>query len=148
MADRTCPKCNMVYEFPSGLKKHLQRSFHCLTSNDNIETYMNNNRRNTNTNTIANTTLQCNKCSKCFSYKHTLDRHINNTKCGKSQATSATSATINILLPKYITGTVLNQMVKAEMAKLMTEKTISNFISKLPNEKQIKIAQSILRRLT
>jgi len=143
MADRTCPKCNMVYEFPSGLKKHMQRSYHCLTSNDDIETYMNNNRINSNI-AIANTTLQCNKCNKCFSYKHTLDRHINNTKCGKSQATEATS---DIILAKYITGTVLQQMIKEEMAKLMTEKTINNFISKLSTEKQIKIAEKILQRV-
>ena len=33
------------------------------------------------------------------------------------------------------------------MAKLMTEKTINNFISKLSTEKQIKIAEKILQRV-
>ena len=40
MADRTCPKCKVVFKFPSMLKIHVKNSFHCLTNSEDIEKYI------------------------------------------------------------------------------------------------------------
>jgi len=39
MTDRTCPTCNIIYDFPCTLKKHMLRSFHCKTDEDTINLF-------------------------------------------------------------------------------------------------------------
>jgi hypothetical protein len=67
----TCPKCNIKFKYPSMLKSHLRKSFHCLTSEEDIKTHFN---------PIINI-IKCNKCLKTFSQKSSLYRHQRNFKC-------------------------------------------------------------------
>ena len=128
----------MVYEFPSGLKKHLQRSFHCLTSNDDIETYMNNNKQNTIIN--DNNNFKCNKCNKCFSYKHTFERHMETTICGKSQNIK------HILLNKNINSNKFKKIVKEEALKITSKIdkiNINNIVSGLSKKYKIELTKTL-----
>lgn len=67
----TCPKCNIKFKYPSMLKSHLRKSFHCLTSEEDIKLHFN---------PIINI-IKCNKCLKTFSQKSSLFRHQRNFKC-------------------------------------------------------------------
>jgi len=71
MSDRTCPKCNHTYKYPSMLKSHLRKSFHCLTSEEDIYLHFN---------PIININ-KCNKCLQSFSQKSSLYRHQRNINC-------------------------------------------------------------------
>ena len=45
MADRTCPKCNHIFKYPTMLKQHFKKSFHCLMDDEEIKIFFNPNRR-------------------------------------------------------------------------------------------------------
>ena len=67
--DRTCPKCNRVFKFPTMLKQHFKKSFHCLMNDDDIILYFNPN------------IIKCNKCSETFKQKSSLYRHQRTINC-------------------------------------------------------------------
>ena len=75
--DRTCPKCNYVFKFPSMLKIHFRKSYHCLLNEEEIMLFV-----NPNINII-----KCNICCRDFKQKSSLYRHQRNIKCSKSQET-------------------------------------------------------------
>ena len=77
MADRTCPKCKAVFKFPSMLKIHFRKSYHCLLNEEEIKLFV-----NPNINII-----KCNICCRDFKQKSSLYRHQRNIKCSKSQET-------------------------------------------------------------
>jgi len=79
MADRTCPKCNMVFIFPSVLRAHMKNSFHCLSNNEEIENHINTNKKD-NTNNI-----KCKFCNSAFTRNADLTRHNQKSACGKIQ---------------------------------------------------------------
>ena len=39
MEDRTCPKCNLFCHYPSKLKLHFEKSYHCKKTEDEITAY-------------------------------------------------------------------------------------------------------------
>ena len=67
--DRTCPKCNRIFKFPTMLRQHFQKSFHCLKDEDEIELYFNPKQ------------LKCMKCKTIFSQSSALYRHQRTIKC-------------------------------------------------------------------
>lgn len=79
MADRTCPKCHHVFKFPTMLRQHFKKSFHCLMDDDDIHCFFNPN------------IIRCNTCKKTFIQKCSLYRHQRTINCGSSNATSSST---------------------------------------------------------
>jgi hypothetical protein len=73
--DRTCPKCETKFEYPSLLKRHFTISSRCTISNEEIELFFN---------PIINS-ISCNTCNKTFTRKCSLQRHLSNSKCKRNQ---------------------------------------------------------------
>jgi len=74
---RTCPKCNYECKYPSLLKAHFRKSFHCLLNEEEINNYFNDN-------SIINNINKCNKCTKQFNNRQAYLRHKRETRCGKN----------------------------------------------------------------
>ena len=74
MADRSCPTCNYIFEYPSRLKKHFTNVVKCKKTNIEIEDYFA---------TIYNPNpiIKCSYCNKEFSRKDSLNRHMKTSKC-------------------------------------------------------------------
>jgi hypothetical protein len=81
MSDRTCPKCNLVFKFPSILKAHFKNSFHCVKSDEEIETYMT---ENIIPKDIIYNNIKCDYCNTQFSQISSLNRHNKDSKCAKN----------------------------------------------------------------
>jgi len=74
MADRTCPKCNHIFKYPTMLKQHFKKSFHCLMDDEEIHIFFNPN------------IIKCNICSQIFVQKSSLYRHQRNIQCVKKRS--------------------------------------------------------------
>ena len=81
MSDRTCPKCKVVFKFPSMLKIHVKNSFHCLTSSEDIEKYIT---EHTIPKLVINTDIKCSNCNLTFTQISSLTRHNKESKCAKT----------------------------------------------------------------
>ena len=66
-----CPKCKIVFKYPSLLKTHFRKVYHCLLIEDEIENFFN--------------TYDCLLCKKKFKNSKSLNRHCKETICGKKQ---------------------------------------------------------------
>ena len=77
MTDRTCPQCNNVFLFPSKLKRHLEKSYYCKKTDEEINNYF--------VNIENNKIIKCKTCSKTFTRQTSFMRHNINSKCGKLQ---------------------------------------------------------------
>ncbi len=75
---RICPNCKYECKFPSLLKVHFRKSFHCLLNEEEINNYFNNN------NSVINNINKCNKCIKQFNNRQAYLRHQRETRCGKN----------------------------------------------------------------
>ena len=73
LSERTCPTCNKVYNFASRLRAHLEITFHCKKTPDEIESFFLQFKKKTE--------FKCNICSSEFTKKNNLQRHINNSNC-------------------------------------------------------------------
>ena len=80
--DRKCVYCNHQFKYPSYLKNHLKISYHCKTISEQLNT---NDAINDSINDTTINILECNKCNKQFKNKKAKTRHLQETKCGKSQ---------------------------------------------------------------
>ena len=85
MSDRKCVHCNHLFKYPSYLKNHLKISYHCKTISENIKTDNENTNNENIINEVNDTILECIKCNKQFKNKKAKTRHLQETKCGKSQ---------------------------------------------------------------
>ena len=97
MEDKTCPTCNREFTYPSYLKAHFKKSFHCSKNNDEINNFFNRDK-------YAN---KCTKCNKNYKTTLALKRHLIETKCGKSQI----KTNINDIIPEnnnLITNNTIN----------------------------------------
>ena len=78
--------CKKIFTYPSHLRIHLQNSYHCNKTIENIDIYIEEiikNRKNNIENIIEN--MQCLFCNKTYANKFTLTRHLNTSKCNKEQ---------------------------------------------------------------
>jgi len=79
-SDRICPNCKYEFKYPSLLKAHFRKAYHCLLSEEAITLFFNDK--------ISIPNKQINKCQKCktqFKNRQAYIRHHKETKCGKSQ---------------------------------------------------------------
>ena len=79
MKDRTCPKCNLFCHYPSKLKIHFEKSYHCKKTEDEIKEYF--------LSIEKVSDIKCIDCNKIFSRQDSLKRHLENSKCIKSNNT-------------------------------------------------------------
>ena len=75
MSDKICPNCKYECKYPSLLKVHFRKSYHCLLNEDEITKYFNK----------TNNINKCIKCNKIFNNRQAYLRHQRETKCGKAQ---------------------------------------------------------------
>ena len=73
--DRTCPKCETKFEYPSLLKRHFNISSCCSIPIEEIELFFN----------PKINSISCNNCNKTFTRKCSLQRHLVNSKCKNNQ---------------------------------------------------------------
>lgn len=78
MTDRTCPKCQMICQYPSILKRHFQTSVRCCISEEDIDKFFNPNKYN----------ISCSKCNKTFTRNESLIRHNRQSKCSRNNNTT------------------------------------------------------------
>ena len=72
MTNKICPKCNSEFKYPSSLKTHFRKSYHCLLNEEEIYNFFNKKPFND---------KQCDKCNKIFCQKSVMLRHKRETKC-------------------------------------------------------------------
>ena len=155
MADRTCPKCNLKFKFPSILKTHVKNSFHCLMSNEDIEEYIN---KNSITKKQKSSIIKCVNCNLVFSQLSSLTRHNKETKCGKlnKNQNTETDKYRNIkldkefikhikTLPKQIANTIEKILEKKEKNICInnTTNTTNNNIDNITNNNTDTITNNI-----
>ena len=85
MADRTCHKCNHIFKYPTMLKQHFKKSFHCLMDDEEIHIFFNPN------------IIKCNICSQTFVQKSSLYRHQRNIQCIQKKRSSSKVSIPNII---------------------------------------------------
>jgi hypothetical protein len=101
MTDRICPNCKYEFKFPSLLKVHFKKSYHCLLNEEEIAKYFNKH----------NNVNKCNKCNKKFNNRQAYLRHQRETKCGKSQnKENRISNTIPNAVPNAIPNSTSNSI--------------------------------------
>ena len=120
--EHCCPKCKIIFKYPSLLKTHFRKAYHCLLTEDEIETFFK-----------INNTYECLICKKKYNNIKTLTRHSKETICSKRQTPqsikSTNSTNSNIL--EALTPEQLKQIAKI-INKKLTKSEISN-ISNISN---------------
>ena len=152
MADRTCTNCKHKFKYPNLLKHHFKNSYHCLLTEDEINTFYNNINNNNNivNNNIVNNNIinnininKCIKCNKSFDNNKSLNRHHKETKCGKSQQIHqhAASNQVNNQVNNNVT-TIISSLSPELQAELQTE------INKIILQQQAELTKTILQQIT
>ena len=105
MTDRTCPKCNVVFKYPSFLKSHLKESARCKINSEDIVLFFNNIIKDKKQSKIQTEDIiqtegksqvkiksevegktKCNECGSSFTRHSSLNLHKKKSKCGKLQS--------------------------------------------------------------
>ena len=112
MEDRTCPKCNLFCYYPSKLKIHFEKSYHCKKSEDDIKDYF--------LSIQKDADIKCIDCNKKFSRKDSLQRHLGNSKCIKLHLDlQNTNIISNIPIPNVEitnnTGIIINNTINNDI---------------------------------
>ena len=103
MVDRTCPKCNTIFKFPSFLKTHITNSVRCKLNEIEITDFYK---------TIEESktkTFNCKHCKSSFTRNTTLLYHNKNSKCGKLHKDSQTNVVTRILTTDEIDNITLEE---------------------------------------
>ena len=152
MADRTCTNCKHKFKYPNLLKHHFKNSYHCLLTEDEINTFYNNINNNNNivNNNIVNNNIinnininKCIKCNKSFDNNKSLNRHHKETKCGKSQQIHQQEASnqVNNQVNNNV-NTIISSLSPELQAELQTE------INKIILQQQAELTKTILQQIT
>ena len=102
-----CPKCITNYKYPSVLKKHLQTSVRCLTSNEEIITLFENYKLN-NVKVIKKKIISCNICDSIFTKTSSLKRHQNKACNNKTNIINTISNSIPNVIPNVASNIIPN----------------------------------------
>ena len=116
--EHCCPKCKIIFKYPSLLKTHFRKAYHCLLTEDEIETFFK-----------INNTFECLICKKKYNNIKSLNRHSKETICSKRQLPQSNNNNNNIL--EALTPEQLKQIAKI-INKKLTKSEISN-ISNISN---------------
>ena len=108
---KICPNCNYEFKFPSLLKMHFRKSYHCLLSEDKIDNFFYK---------CSLSVNQCNKCNNKFKNRQAFLRHNRETKCGKSKNISNNNDTII----NNLTNTITPELVKDIFTIIIKNKKI------------------------
>ena len=102
-----CPKCKANFKYKSLLKRHLETSVRCISTNDYINNLFteninidNINIDNINNNNNSNSSIEiklftCNDCNSKFKFKTSLYKHKRNSKCSRNQIPTEIHNTTN-----------------------------------------------------
>ena len=85
-----CPNCKTKFKFPSLLKVHFRKAYHCLLSEDKIDAFFNK---------CSIKYNQCSKCKKQFTNRQAHLRHNRETKCGKNINNTNISNLVKLITP-------------------------------------------------
>ena len=78
--------CKKIFNYPSHLKIHLEKSYHCNKTIDNIDEYIQNIILKKKDNIVNNIDKNiCIYCKKKYLNKFTLTRHLNTSQCNKEK---------------------------------------------------------------
>ena len=106
MIDRTCPKCNTIFKFPSFLKTHIKESVRCKLKAIEIKDYY----KTVDESKIKTTNkFNCNNCKSSFTRNATLLYHNKNSKCGKSHQDIQTNVRTRVLTTEQIDNITLEE---------------------------------------
>jgi hypothetical protein len=75
--DRTCNKCNTIFNYPCNLIVHLKNSARCKNTEMQINDFVSNNIKKYKVNFI------CENCNETFTRKLSLQRHVHKSSCNK-----------------------------------------------------------------
>jgi hypothetical protein len=95
-----CPNCKIKFKFPSLLKVHFRKAYHCLLSEDKIDEFFDK---------CSIKYNQCSKCKKQFTNRQAHLRHNRETKCGRNINNNNTNISN---LVKLITPDVAKDIIK------------------------------------
>ena len=124
MEDRTCPKCNLFCHYPSKLKLHFEKSYHCKKTAEDIKAYF--------LSIKHNTDIKCITCNKTFSRQDSYNRHKKLNICNLQTETSSILETLTPDQIKQISeiitqNPILNKNVKKEISNISN--TTNNMIN-------------------
>lgn len=114
MEDRTCPKCNLFCHYPSKLKLHFEKSYHCKKTPDDIKAYF--------LSLENNVDIKCIACNKSFSRKDSYNRHKKLNTC-KLQQSQTANTFLESLTPEQL----------KQIAKIINKKPTKTEISNISN---------------
>jgi len=118
MEDRTCPKCNLFCHYPSKLKLHFEKSYHCKKSTEDINDYF--------LSLKNNIDIKCIDCNKSFSRKDSYNRHKRLNTC-KLQQSHLGNNFLESLTPDQL----------KQIAKIINKKPTKTNISNIANTDNI-----------
>ena len=123
MEDRTCPKCNLFCHYPSKLKLHFEKSYHCKKNNDEIKDYF--------LSIEKQSDIKCISCNKVFSRQDSYNRHKKFNICKSQQ--QYTNNFLESLTPeqlKQISKIINKKPTKTEISNISnTDNTTNNTIN-------------------
>jgi hypothetical protein len=106
-----CPKCNIIFKYPSLLKTHFRKAYHCLLVEEEIEKFF-----------ISH---DCLLCKKKFKNIKALNRHCKETVCGKSQTLQINSSDTN---SKNLLDSLTSKELK-QISNIINKKLLTNIPS-------------------
>ena len=112
----SCPKCKIVFKYPSLLKTHFRKAYHCLLIEEDIEKFFN--------------TYECLLCKKNFNNIKALNRHSKETICGKRQTLQINTQLLknkNTNNTNFLDSLTPEQL--KQIAKIINKKSIKTDIS-------------------
>ena len=115
MADRTCPKCNNIFKYPSFLKTHIKESARCKLTDIEITNFYKT------VDELKTNIFKCNHCKSSFTRNATLLYHNKNSKCGKSQQHIQAN-----IKPKALTATEIDNISLEEAKNLLRQQNVAN----------------------
>ena len=110
MEDRTCPKCNLFCHYPSKLKLHFEKSYHCKKTAEDIKDYF--------LSIEHNKDIKCIACNKTFSRQDSYNRHKKLNICNSQKSTSSILEALTPEQLKQISKIINKKLTKSEISNI------------------------------
>jgi len=115
MTDRTCPKCETIFKFPSFLKTHITNSVRCKLNDIEINDFYKTIEE------LKTKTFNCKHCKSSFSRNATLLYHNKNSKCGKLHKDIQSN-----IISQVLTTEEIDNITLEEARNLLRHKNVAN----------------------